>query len=173
MLGRISIESGSKQRNRSIALIPQSPCGAIGDLGRNDKTVRYVAGGRGCMNISGTRLGKTLAITAGTLLLLSGCASNEPSAQPAGEALERLVGEPASTSEAPGETDPGESTDSPPSSEARTEEPAPTETVPAVVDPSQIPPPTPHPTPKKPNLRSRQRHLQRLKRGPSPKILAR
>lgn len=66
------------------------------------------------MNISGTRLGRTLAIAAGTLLLLSGCASNEPSAQPAGEALERLVGEPASTSEVPDETNSVESTDSPP-----------------------------------------------------------
>lgn len=74
------------------------------------------------MNISGTRLGKTLAIAAGTLLLLSGCASNEPSAQPAGEALERLVGEPASTSEVPDETNSVEpADDSPPSPEAQTE----------------------------------------------------
>ena len=128
------------------------------------------------MNTRGTRLGKTFAIAASTLLLLSGCASNEPAAQPADDVLERLVGEPASTSEESDETTPVESTDSPPSSEVQTEEldiaeaadvaasdaevaealdvltpaeeplaetpeePAPTATVPAVVDASEIPP---------------------------------
>ena len=156
------------------------------------------------MNVSGTRLGKTLAIAAGTLLLLSGCASNEPSAQPAGEALERLVGEPASTSEAPGETDLGESTDSPPSSEARTEEveteaeadvdasdaevaealdlltpaedpladtpeePAPTETVPAVVDASEIPPANTAPDPEEPEPPVETAPPPAVEAGPEP-----
>ena len=150
------------------------------------------------MNISGTRLGRTLAIAAGTLLLLSGCASNEPSAQPAGEALERLVGEPASSSEAPGETDPGESTDSPLSSEARTgevnvdasdaeaaealdlltpaedplaessEEPAPAETVAPVVDASEIPPANTAPDPEEPEPPVETAPPPAVEAGPEP-----
>ena len=152
------------------------------------------------MNTRGTRLGKTFAIAASTLLLLSGCASNEPAVQPADDVLERLVGEPASTSEVPDETDQVEpADDNPSSSEARTEEveteaeadveasgaevaqaldlltpadtpeePAPTETVPAVVDASEIPPANTAPDPEEPEPPVEAAPPPAVEAGPEP-----